>query len=150
LKKFAFRLQKVLDVRHLHEKEKLGLLGREQKILETEEYKLDLFRRETETHITSVRIEQAQPFKVWSQNLNQSYMRRIKGVVEYQQGQVRNQMQMVETARIRYIEARRDTKTIEQIKEKRHEEWKQEIAREETIQLDEFASRSHAVKEADL
>ena len=143
MKKFAFRLQKVLDVHKLHEREKLGMLGKEQNLLEMEKMKLELFRRETETHIDSVRAEQGQPFKIWSQNLNQSYSRRIRGIVEYQQGQVVRQHQAVENARTHYIEARRDTKKIEQIKEKRFDDWKKDFDREETNMLDEFASRSH-------
>jgi flagellar protein FliJ len=143
LKKFAFRLQKVLDVNRIHEKEKLGLLGKEQQVLEQEKQKLELFHRETENHINTVRAEQSQPFRVWTQNLNYSYTRRINGIVEFQTGQVENQLQMVETARLRYIEARKNTKTIEQLREKRYDEWLQDIGREETKQLDEFASRSY-------
>ena len=144
MKRFSFRLQKVLDLREAVERKKLGEFGSEQKKLEHEKDKLGLFCREEEIHVQAVRAEQVQPFRIWTQKANHQYLRRIERVIEFQEGQVQTQTRAVVSARLNYIEARRDTKTIEQLRTKKIQEWTIESSREEDKMLDEFAGRMHS------
>jgi flagellar FliJ protein len=144
MKKFSFRLQKVLDLREAVERKKLGEFGSEQIRLDHEKEKLGLFCREEETHVQAVRTEQAQPFRVWTQKANHQYLKRIEWVIEFQEGQVQTQTRAVATARLNYIEARRDTRTIEQLRTQKLQEWTIESSREEDKMLDEFAGRMHS------
>jgi flagellar FliJ protein len=143
MKKFTFRLQKVLGLRHMQERDKLGKLGREQQTLEAEIVKLELFCRESDEHISAIKTEKEQPFRVWSESVNQNYLLRIRRVVEFQGTQVSRQEHAVSSARSSYIEARRDTKVVERLREKRREDWMREVSMEEGKALDEAAARVH-------
>jgi flagellar FliJ protein len=147
VKKFAFRLQRVLHLREIHEKLRLGEFGREQQVLMDEESRLKLFQGERESQISETRTVRAQPFSIWSQGINCRYLQRIGHVVEYQQTRVVTQEQAVEKARARYTEARRDTRVLEILREKKIDEWKRESLLDEAKVLDEVGSRTSALEE---
>jgi flagellar export protein FliJ len=141
MKRFAFRLQKILDLRHAREKLKLADLGREQQRLLREQQKLTLFRDEEQSQMDDIRSDRGQPFSIWLQQANCRYLVRIGRVIEFQVGRVHEQTRSVETARGRYVEAHRDTQVLERLRDKRREEWTQETLHEEAVILDEIGSR---------
>jgi len=147
MKKFAFRLQRVLKLREAHEKLRLGEFGFEQKRLLDEQSRLELFQGERELQIRDARSEQAQPFSVWSRWINGRYLERIGRVVEFQETRVQTQEQMVTVARNRYTEARRDTRILEMLREKKMDEWTRETLRDEAKTLDEVGSRKTDAEE---
>jgi flagellar export protein FliJ len=147
VKKFAFRLQRVLDIRAAREKLKLADFGREQQRLASEQEKLDLFTGEQELQFAQMRASATEPFAAWSQHTNCRYLQRIGRVIEFQEGRVEAQTQAVEGARGRYIEARRDTQALEKLRETHFREWKGEWLRDEARTLDEVGSRKRASSE---
>jgi flagellar FliJ protein len=141
MKKFAFRLQRVMDLRVAQEKVKLGQLGSEQQRLNQEIHKLDVFRGEQELQIREVQCERMEPFSVWAQTQNCRYLGRISRVIDFQHGRVQAQERSVESARLKYVEARKDTRVLEILREKKWDEWKLDRLREENKILDEVGSR---------
>jgi flagellar protein FliJ len=141
MKRFAFRLQRVLDLRHAHEKQKLTELGLEQQRLDQERQKLQLFEQEKETQIADMRAARETPFSAWTQRISNHYTQRVARVVDFQTNRVHGQIQSVETARQRYLDARKDTRVMTRLKEKQLDEWQQDILREEGKILDEIGSR---------
>lgn len=147
MKKFAFRLQRVLKLRETHEKLRRGEFGREQQRLMDEQSRLEFFRSERELQMCEARVVREQPFSIWSQGISCRYLHRIGHVVEYQQSRVQNQEHAVEGARTRYTEARRDTRILEILREKKMDEWKREYLLDEGKLLDEVGSRTSALEE---
>jgi flagellar FliJ protein len=141
MKKFAFRLQRVLDLREAQEKVRLGQLGAEQQRLNQEMQKLDVFKGEQVLQLQEARTGRMAPFSVWSQSQDCRYLGRISRVIDYQTGRVNVQKQSVEIARVNYVEARKDTRVLETLREKKMDEWKLERLREEGNILDEVGSR---------
>jgi flagellar export protein FliJ len=140
-------LQRVLDIRAAREKIKLAEFGREQQRLAAEREKLDLFTGEKELQLAEMRAGAAEPFSVWMQHTNCRYLQRIGRVIEFQEGRVASQSQAVDSARGRYIEARRDTQALEKLRETHFREWTGEWLRDEARILDEVGSRKRASSE---
>jgi flagellar export protein FliJ len=144
VKKFAFRLQRVLDIREAREKLKLAELGREQQRLLAEQQKLRLFETEKENQVSEIRQERSEPFKIWMQTTSQRYLQRVARVVEFQHGRVEEQNVAVVTARDHYVEARRETNVMERLREIKKDEWTHEGLLEEGKVLDEVGSRKRS------
>ncbi|HEY3295746.1 MAG TPA: flagellar export protein FliJ [bacterium] len=147
MKKFTFRLQKVLALREAREKLRLGEFGREQQKLQDEQARLELFQTEREMQIRDTRSVREQPFSAWSQGISTRYMQRIGRVVDFQQTRVQTQEQALEQARHRYTEARRDTRILEMLREKKVDEWTRENLLDEAKVLDEVGSRNSQPEE---
>lgn len=143
MKKFRFRLDRVLDVRKVRQREKLGRLGAETRKLDTEQDKMRIFVNEAGSQTEAVRLEQAQPFTAWVHCSNHRYLDRVRRVIDFQREVVNAQERQVQMARNEYIEARRDTKVLEKLKESKLSVWKQEAEREEIKTLDEHAAANH-------
>jgi len=143
MKKFSFRLQRVLDLRTIQEKARLSELGRERSRLDAENEKLQVFAGEADDQITQMRMEQASPFRTWVRQTNHAYLGRVKRVVDFQRTVVNHQSEAVESAREKYVDAHRHTQSLEKFHDKRRSEWKAESVREEGKQLDEHAARRH-------
>lgn len=141
MKRFSFRLQRILDLRAASERARLADFGREQQRLLAEQQKLDLFEGEQTTQIAEMRVGRSQPFAVWWQTMESRYLGRIGHVIEFQQQRVRTQTDCVEGARGRYLSARRDTSVMEKLRGKKLDEWKQDVLQEEGKILDEVGSR---------
>ncbi|MBU0508914.1 flagellar export protein FliJ [bacterium] len=141
MKTFHFRLQRIRDLRHAREKDRLTELGREQKQLAYEEQRLDIFRGEAGSQLNEMKAERGQPFKVWRQTVSLRYMHRVDRVIEYQSARVVEQTHAVEKARDKYLDARRDTSILDRLREKKFGEWKRDELREEGKLLDEIGSR---------
>jgi len=141
MKRFSFRLQRILDLRAASEKARLADFGREQQRLFAEQQKLDLFVGEQITQIAEMRVGRSQPFAVWWQTMESRYLGRIGRVIEFQQQRVHTQTERTEGARGRYLDARRDTHVMENLRDKKREEWNQDVLREEGKVLDEVGSR---------
>jgi flagellar FliJ protein len=144
MKKFNFRLQRVLDIRTVQEKAKLTTLGQERLKLEGEQRKLDIFVRESGAQIEQIRQEQSQPFRCWTQQANNRYLKRLDRVIRFQKRAVTEQERQVANARGIYEKAHRETEALIKIHDKKVVEWKHDAGREECIELDEHGSRSHA------
>jgi flagellar FliJ protein len=141
MKRFVFRLQRILELRQAREKASLAELGRELQRLTQENQKLDLFRGEEEAQINETRAGRAEPFTAWSQTTNVRYLQRVGRAIEFQTNTVRHQGRSVDAARNRFHERKRDTQVLDQLREKKRDEWRTDALREEAKILDEVGSR---------
>jgi flagellar biosynthesis chaperone FliJ len=64
-------------------------------------------------------------------------------VIHFQKSAVTEQERQVVRARGNYEKAHRDTESLENIHDKKVDEWKLEVGREECIELNEHGTRSH-------
>lgn len=140
MKRFAFRLQRILDLRRATEEQILAQFGREQMRLRDEQLRLTLFRDEQETQMTEVATDRQEPFTVWSQAATCRYLQRVSRVIEFQSGRVAQQCGQVDAARGVYLRARQDTTILERLREKRHADWLKDELRDEGKILDEIGS----------
>jgi flagellar export protein FliJ len=143
MKKFSFRLQRILDLRGAREKQRLSEFGQQQQILKREHDKLDLFHGEQQAQLEEMQLSRAQEFAAWSFQAGQRYVVRIGRVLEMQTQRVHGQEKAVEAARETYLAARRDTSVLEHLRERRREEWEKMIVQEEGKVLDEVGLRRH-------
>jgi flagellar export protein FliJ len=141
MKRFAFRLQRILELRRAREKASLVELGREQQRLALENEKLDLFCNERELQLQETRVGRSKPFTAWAQAVNVRYLNRVGRAIEFQTHAVRRQETSVETARRRFHERRRDTQVLDHLRDKKQDEWRVDVLREEGKILDEVGSR---------
>jgi flagellar export protein FliJ len=148
MKRFAFRLQRILDLREAQEKLRLNELGIEQQRLNQERHKLSVFQGEQELQIAEASQERHQAFSIWSQNLDCRYLQRIGRVIDFQSGRVAMQEQSLEAARVKYVEARKGTRALEILREKKLDDWKLDRLREEGNLLDEAGARKTLEEES--
>ena len=141
MKKFSFRLQRILDLRGAREKQRLGELGRQQQTLRREQDKLELFHGEQRAQLEEMQISRAREFIAWSFQSGQRYMVRIGRVLEMQTQRVHGQEKAVEVARETYLEARRETSVLEHLRDRRREEWDKMTQQEEGKVLDDVGLR---------
>jgi flagellar protein FliJ len=137
MKKFNFRLQRVLNLRAAREKQRLSEFGQQQQVLRREQEKLDLFHGEQQAQLEEMQVSRAREFVAWSFQSGQRYIVRIGRVLEMQTQRVHHQEQAVETARETYLTARRETSVLEHLRERRREEWDKLMLQEEGKVLDD-------------
>lgn len=141
MKRFIFRLQRILELRRARENASLAELGRELQRLTLENEKLDLFSTERDSQLQETRDGRSEPFTAWTQTANIRYLERVGRAIEFQTHAVRRQETNVCTVRRRFHERRRDTQALEQLRDKRKGEWQVDVLREEGKILDEVGSR---------
>jgi flagellar FliJ protein len=135
MKRFAFRLQRVLDIRSRIRDERRQELGARQAELQREEALL----AELEAELLLARIEEGGTYSASELQMVGAYAIRLRSQIERQLVRIEGAKQAVEEARARYIEATKDTQVLEKLREKRREEYTQEVLLEEGRNLDEVA-----------
>jgi len=134
LKKFNFNLEKILKLREHNENEAKIMLGRSLSILHELENKLMLLAKELS------RAGEEQFSSGNNVNIMQQYMfylLRLENSKEILLEECANAELEVEKARNIYIEASRERKVLDKLKEKRIKEYKKEVQREENLLLDD-------------
>jgi flagellar export protein FliJ len=150
MKKFEFRLQRILDLRGAREKTRLMEFGWEQQKLLGEQQKLALFVGEKNAQISEMTADRAEPFSAWSLQAGHRYMRRLEHVIDFQQQRIRQQTDFTEKARQIYLDAKRDTTILDKLREKKRGEWEQAVLAQEAKALDEIGSLKRRKIEGDL
>ena len=79
--------------------------------------------------------------------LTGAYALRVQQLIEGQLVKVEEARLAVFEARERYIQANKDAKALEMLKDKKREEYQQELLKEEINQLDEVASQRAGAKD---
>lgn len=131
-KKFKFRLERIRELKAAVAQEKFRDLAKAATTLrEAENYLEALFRAWGEDQPTGARIE--------DYVLDTQFRARMKASVYKQREKVQEFKAAVEAARASYIEAKKEAETFEKLKSKALDDYKEEIAKEETIFLDELA-----------
>ena len=134
MKRFTFRLQRVLDYRETLKKEKERELALKNHELSSAEQSV---QRILEEQNTSDGI--AEGVKTMAEvGLVGDYLRGLQRALENQRVRVKEAQLAVEAARDAYIEKATDVKTLDTVKGKRHEEFLEEKARREKRTTDDI------------
>ena len=136
MKKFNFRLEKILKLRKFAEEECKIALGQAISILNAIENNIQetALRRH---HAASQRFEVPTEILAWD-----IYISRLDREAERLTEQAAQAELVVEEKRAQYMEASRDLKAIEKLKEKRLEEYKKEVQVYETAEFEDISAAS--------
>ncbi len=135
MKRFNFRLQRVLEIRERFRDEM------RQELVQRN------FERDRERNILAdldqeflrSKVEEGGTYSASEMVLVGDYSARLQEQIEQQRVRVLAAEQAAEQARERYIEASKESQALEKLKEKRRQEYVEQTLKEEGAQLDEFA-----------
>jgi flagellar FliJ protein len=135
MKRFNFRLQRVLEIRERFRDE------RRQELVQRN-FERDHERRvleDLDQEFLRSKVREGGTYSASEVVLMGDYSRRLACEIEQQHVRVAAADQAAEEARERYIEASREAQALEKLKEKRRNEYQEQILKEEGNQLDELA-----------
>jgi flagellar FliJ protein len=137
MKRFKFRLQRILDIREQIRDEARQELGRRNAVLAHEQSVLGGLEAEL------LRLNAGENGIVTASELllTGAYAQRIQKLIEQQALKVEEARKAVVEAQERYIQANKDAKALEMLREKRRAEYDHEVLKEEINQLDEVATQ---------
>jgi len=143
MKRFTFRLQRILDIREQIRDEARQELGRRNAVLAHEHSILERLEGELQRlNGTSDGIVTAGELL-----LTNAYALRVQKMIEQQVVKVEEARKAVVEAQERYIQANKDARALEMLKEKKRAEYDQEVLKEEIHQLDEVAVQRASSRE---
>ena len=137
MKRFKFRLQRILDIREQIRDEARQELGRRNAVLAHEQSVL----RGLEAELLRLNAGENGIVTASELLLTGAYAQRIQKLIEQQALKVEEARKAVVEAQERYIQANKDAKALEMLKEKRRAEYDHEALKEEINQLDEVATQ---------
>lgn len=137
MKKFKFRLERVLKYREAVKEDKRRKLAKKNTELTEKETKLSALEEAfLNNQVTSEQISNLDMLR-----LAQFYAVRLKSEIAKQKVLIRKVSEEVEEAKVEYIEAAKEAKTLETLKQKKQEEYKAYIAKEDEKFLDEMTTQ---------
>ena len=135
MKRFRFRLQRILDIREQIRDELRQELVRKNQVRDHELRVL----AELEQESLRAMIREGGTYSASELVMFGDYRLRLKLRIEEQQGRVAVAMQEAEEAMARYVEASKEAKALEMLRQKRKAEYDEQALKEEGAQLDELA-----------
>lgn len=142
MKRFRFRLQRILDIRERIRDEARQELGRrnaelqhEQSVLRGLEAELEALEKRRDGIVT------AEEFLMTG-----AYAVRVQGLIQQQYVKIEDARKRVVEAQERYIQANKDARALEMLKEKKQEAYNEEALKEEVNRLDEVATQRAAAR----
>jgi flagellar FliJ protein len=143
MKRFRFRLQRVLDIRDQIRDEARQELGRRNAELAHQQNIL----RGLEEELARLQPGKDGTLTAGELMLMGAYALRVQQLIEQQLVRVEEARREVVVAQEKYIQANKDAKALEMLKEKKRAEYDQETLKEEINQLDEVAVQRAGAKE---
>lgn len=141
MKKFKFRLQRVLDAKQSVEDQRKRELGVAQQVLAAEEKTLAQLHAELEEVRKAERKLMQGGVKAGELMVQHRWKRELGVKLESQAKKVRKASEEIEVARERLVEASKDKKVLEKLKEKRLEEHNKEVQNQQQNLLDDIGAR---------
>lgn len=141
MKKFNFRLQKLMDAKQGEERQKQRELGFEQSKLSEEEERLGKLDKDRQEADSGQRKLIGSSAKVSDLLVQHFWQRTLDKKIRVQEEVVDEQEQQVEDARERLVEVSREKKLLEKLRERRFNEHKVQNDRSQQNQLDDIAAR---------
>lgn len=143
MKRFSFRLERLLEFRHSMEREGARRLGEAQRAQEEQ-------RRRVEECAARVADAQAQLAAAPPHCRTAGTLTNLTLLLDaaraahtYAIAAHREAMTRVDAERVKYEEARQARRTIERLRDRRFEDWQQAVVREDQQVIDEIALRQH-------
>ena len=137
--KFNFKLQKVLSYKKTVENQKKNQYGIIQQKLNREEDKLDNFNRH-KNHLENEKQLSAVKTKVGNLVMYNAYINDIMASIKVQENIVAKTKDELEEAKEEMVEALRDKKTFERLKENQYREYLYQLEKQEEKQIDSLIS----------
>ncbi len=134
MRRFEFRLEKVLAYRCLQEEWAKEALREAQAALGEAEIELTRIERERAAALLK------KPKSIEAMIDLESYVAKLEDDAEAQKSVISILEDEVERARLEYLEAKRAVETMEKLKQRELEEWEAELNREEQKSLDDWTS----------
>jgi len=141
MKKFKFRLQRVIEVREVKKKQCQKELASSQEELARRETLLEEASQESQASCEGLRRALTVAVKAGQLTALDDWRSRQAEEVEARTEQTQEQHREVDRRRAALILAAKDKKALERLKERRWEEYRGETLREEQGFLDELGSR---------
>jgi flagellar FliJ protein len=138
MRRFEFSLQKVLDYRRRREEQAIRAFAQAQAQLLHEQAVLHRLLVEREECLR--RSHRRQRLTMELLDVEQTYLTTLERRIEAQRERVAEVEKVLEERRQALIEARRERKALERLREKHYEQWRQETLRTEQKALDELAT----------
>jgi flagellar FliJ protein len=135
MKRFKFRLQRVLDVRaQIRDEARQELVRRNNE----RDHELSVLRYLEQEYLNNALVDGG-TYSASDLLAKGVYSERLEVAIEHQQVVVQQAIAKAEEALDAYIEASKEAKAIEMLREKKLEEFKEEVLKEEAAVLDEIA-----------
>lgn len=135
MKRFKFRLQRVLDVRaQIRDEARQELVRRNNE----RDHELSVLRHLEQEYLNNALVDGG-TYSASDLLAKGVYSERLEIAIEHQQVVVQQAIAKAEEALDVYIEASKEAKAIEMLREKKLEEFKEEVLKEEAAVLDEIA-----------
>ena len=141
MKKFDFRLQKVMEYKEHKEKEKQRELAKAKDRLRSElERLLGLNQRQAfyHDHVRKINLDK---MNLRELSLYQTYLQKLSQEILHQKCQVRTSEENVSESRKKLLESSKEKKTLETLRAKKFQAYRKEMDRTEQKEIDESAKR---------
>ena len=138
--KFVYRMQSILNIKEKMEEQAKAAFGMAIAALRTEEERLERLRQRKIQYLAEgalLRQTKLDPLKLQE---NEAALKYIEQEIKDQKIRVKRAEEAVERARLILQEYMIERKTHEQLKEAAFEEFKEELVREESKEVDELVS----------
>lgn len=142
---FKFQFQSILNLKIRLEDLKKAKLGEATEILNSEMEKLNILITEKKNQFKLMQEKREHGFTPKELISYNNYMERLKKSISIQEVVVNKAREAVEKARVELVNAAKERKMFETLKEKKMEEYWEEYYRKEQIALDEIASYRYGV-----
>ena len=137
---FNFKFQSILDLKTRLEDQKKSKYGEANEELKRQKDKLNVLLEEREYQFNLVREKGKNGLTPKELIVYNNYMERLKRSIEIQNVVVEKAKKAVEQARLELVEAAKQRKMFETLKEKQLEEYWEDYYKKEQAQLDEIVS----------
>lgn len=140
MKRFKFRLEKILQFREAIKADRLRELQIATGKLNEAQDHLEFLKQE----FIKGQIPENETLLVSEVYIRSSYCERLKREVQLQIEEIQRRQEDVQKARDLYVEASREFETLDRLKSQRHQEYMVEVAKEDEKFLDELVTQKAA------
>ncbi len=144
--KFVYKMQSLLNVKNKLEDQAKNEYSAAQARLREEQDRLRILYERLEGYIEEGRDLRSKTLNVVDLRSNTEAQERIKEFIEFQKIEVQKAEEVVEEARIKLVEAQKERKTQEKLREHAFDEFLLEIKKEENKEVDELVSYKYSQK----
>ncbi|MBD3381808.1 MAG: flagellar export protein FliJ [candidate division Zixibacteria bacterium] len=143
MKKFHYRLQRILSVKRTLKKQAQKALAKSQNERNSQKRTLENLERELVERLTAEKTSRRDKLDLHHLNLYHGYISQLKFMILNQRQLLANAEKDVEEKREKLVEASREEKKYARLKEIRKEEYTRELELALQKETDEFAKNVH-------
>lgn len=144
--KFLYRMQNILNLDEKLEEQAKMEYATQQMVLNEEEEKEQQLKDRRAAYEEEARRLREESLKVRDMIANANAISIMGGMIEEQHGAVKKEEEKLEAKRQALEEAMKDRKTQEKLKEKAFEDFKMDLAMEESKQIDQLTSYTFGIR----